>query len=85
MIELGHAPGARSVAIVWLLEELGLFYESQVSEPEPTTPKPFAQKTPTGTVPTIEDDPVTTFESGAIHEVRRILIDDFGRVSPSDD
>ena len=68
MITLYHAPWSRSVRIVWLLEELGLPYELRTAPIEPPTPKPFAQKTPTGKVPTIEDDGVTMFESGAILE-----------------
>ena len=68
MIKLYHAPLSRSVRVVWLLEEMGLPYELRAAPLEPTTPKPFAQKTPTGKVPTIEDDGVTMFESGAILE-----------------
>ncbi|HJM71660.1 MAG TPA: glutathione S-transferase, partial [Gammaproteobacteria bacterium] len=30
MIKLFHAPGSRSVRIIWLLEELGLDYELEV-------------------------------------------------------
>lgn len=51
-----------------MLEELGLPYELQSAPLEPTAPKPFAQKTPSGKVPTIEDEGVTIFESGAIVE-----------------
>jgi glutathione S-transferase len=68
MIKLYHAPLSRSVRVVWLLEEMGLPYELRAAPLEPTMPKPFAQKTPTGKVPTIEDDGVTMFESGAILE-----------------
>jgi glutathione S-transferase len=68
MIKLYHAPLSRSVRVVWLLEELGLPYELRSAPLEPPAPKPFAQKTPTGKVPTIEDDGVTMFESGAILE-----------------
>lgn len=68
MITLYHAPLSRSVRIVWLLEELALPYELRAAPLEPTVPKPFAQKTPTGKVPTIEDGDVTMFESGAILE-----------------
>ena len=68
MIRLYHAPLSRSVRVVWLLEELGLPYELRAAPLEPTVPKPFAQKTPTGKVPTIEDGDTTMFESGAILE-----------------
>jgi glutathione S-transferase len=53
---------------VWLLEELGLPYELRSVELAPPAPRPFAQKTPTGKVPTLEDAGVTMFESGAILE-----------------
>ena len=68
MIKLYHAPLSRSVRVLWLLEELGLPYELHAAPLEPPAPRPFAQKTPTGKVPTIEDDGVTIFESGAIVE-----------------
>ena len=68
MIKLYHAPWSRSVRVVWLLEELGLPYELQTAALEPPAPKPFAQKTPSGKVPTIEDEGITMFESGAILE-----------------
>lgn len=67
-MKLYHAPLSRSVRIVWLLEELGLPYELVSAPLEPTVPRPFAQKTPTGKVPTLEDDGVVMFESGAILE-----------------
>jgi glutathione S-transferase len=68
MIKLHHAPWSRSVRIVWLLEELGLPYELRSAPLEPPAPKPFAQKTPFGKVPAIEDDGIAMFESGAILE-----------------
>lgn len=68
MIKLYHAPWSRSVRVLWLLEELGLPYDLVSAPLEPTVPRPFAQKTPTGKVPTIEDEGVTFFESGAILE-----------------
>jgi len=68
VIKLYHATWSRSVRVLWLLEELGLPYELQSAPLEPPGPKPFAQKTPSGKVPTIEDDGVTMFESGAILE-----------------
>jgi glutathione S-transferase len=68
MLRLYHAPLSRSVRIVWLLEELGLPYELVAAPLEPPAQGPFAQKTPTGKVPTLEDDGVVMFESGAILE-----------------
>jgi glutathione S-transferase len=68
MIKLYHAPLSRSVRILWLLEELGLPYQLESSPLEPPAPRPFAQRTPSGKVPTIEDDGITIFESGAILE-----------------
>jgi len=68
VITLYHAPLSRSVRIVWLLEELGLPYELRAATLEPPAPRPFAQKTPSGKVPTIEDDGMAMFESGAILE-----------------
>jgi glutathione S-transferase len=68
VIKLYHAPLSRSVRVLWLLEELELPYDLQTAPLEPTEPRPFAQKTPTGKVPTLEDGEVTMFESGAILE-----------------
>jgi glutathione S-transferase len=68
VIKLYHAPLSRSVRIVWLFEELGIPYELQAAPLVPPAPRPFAQNTPTGKVPTIEDDGVAIFESGAILE-----------------
>ncbi|MGH0036332.1 MAG: glutathione S-transferase family protein [Myxococcota bacterium] len=68
MIILHHAPLSRSVRSLWLLEELGLPYELRTRALEPPGAKPFAQKTPTGKFPTLEDDGVVMFESGAILE-----------------
>jgi glutathione S-transferase len=68
VIKLYHAPLSRSVRVLWLLEELGLPYELHAAPLEPPAPKPFAQNTPSGKVPTVEDDGVTIFESGAIVE-----------------
>ena len=67
MIKLYHAPLTRSVRIYWLLEELGIPYELETvafQQPE----APFAQFTPFGKLPAIEDGEVRMFESGAILE-----------------
>ena len=70
MIKLYHAQLTRSVRILWLLEELGLPYElATVPFAPPTTGATgFAQATPLGKFPTIEDGELTMFESGAILE-----------------
>lgn len=70
MIKLYHAPRTRSVRIYWLLEELGLPYELEVVafKPPLAPAKPFAQDSPFGKVPALEDGDVRMFESGAILE-----------------
>jgi glutathione S-transferase len=70
MLKLYHSPRSRSVRIYWLLEELGVPYELEVVSFTPPLPpaKPFAQKSPFGKVPAIEDGDVTMIESGAILE-----------------
>jgi len=67
MLTLYHSPMARSARIYWLLEELGIPYELRRVEFVPPE-RPFAQATPTGKVPTLEDGDITLFESGAILE-----------------
>jgi glutathione S-transferase len=65
-LKLYHAPMTRSVRIVWLLEELGLPYE--IEKVEFVRPKSgtFAQNTPFGKLPVLEDGDTVIFESGAI-------------------
>jgi glutathione S-transferase len=69
MITLFHAPNSRSGTIVWLLEELGVPYETTIVDfrradgtgaVDPENPHPH------GKVPTIQDDGETVFESAAI-------------------
>jgi glutathione S-transferase len=67
MIKLYHAPFTRSVRIVWLLEELGVPYQLERVAFAPGK-LPFAQQSPYGKVPAIEDGDVRMFESGAILE-----------------
>ncbi len=67
MLRLYFAPRTRAVRVRWLLEELGLPYElERVEFVVPT--RMFAQATPVGKIPVLEDDGVTIFESGAILE-----------------
>ena len=68
MLKLYYAPRTRSARILWLLEELGLPYELERGEFVPPVKKFFAQQTPTGKYPTIEDGDVVMCESGAIVE-----------------
>ncbi|MBO6783333.1 MAG: glutathione S-transferase family protein [Alphaproteobacteria bacterium] len=69
-MKLYHAPGTRSVRIVWLLEELGLSYELELhklGDPAMRLPE-YLKIHPMGRVPALEDGDVTIFESGAIVE-----------------
>lgn len=66
MLRLYAAPRTRAVRIVWLLEELALPYELVRVEFQPTTSSFFIQQTPTGKIPTLEDNGVVMCESGAI-------------------
>jgi glutathione S-transferase len=68
MIKLYFAPRTRSVRILWLLEELELPYELERVDFQPPAKNFFAQRTPLGKLPTIEDDDVIMCESGAIVE-----------------
>lgn len=67
MIKLYHAPRSRSVRVRWLLEELGLPYELMLREYQPPA-RPFAQDSPLGKFPALEDGDVVMIESGAIIE-----------------
>ena len=75
MLRLYYAPRTRSVRIRWLLEELGEPYELERCEfrPQPTA---FAQSTPLGKFPVLEDDGVVFGESGAILEY---ILERYGR------
>jgi glutathione S-transferase len=68
MLKLYAAPRTRSLRVAWLLEELGADYEVVLSEFRPTRSEFFIQATPTGKFPTIDDDGLILFESGAIIE-----------------
>jgi glutathione S-transferase len=68
MLKLYAAPRTRAVRIVWLLEELGLPYQLEVVEFQPTTSSFFIQNTPTGKLPTLEDGAAVICESGAMVE-----------------
>ena len=68
MMKLYYAPLTRSIRVLWLLEELGLPYELERREFQPTSDRFFIQDTPTGKLPTLVDGDVTLCESGAILE-----------------
>lgn len=76
MIKLYHAPRTRSLRIVWLLEELGLPYTVERVEFAPQPDRLFAQNTPNGKVPVLEDGEVVMFESGAMVEY---LLERYGK------
>lgn len=67
-MKLHHVPGSRSCRVLWLLEELGLSYEIEqkaLADGSLRTPE-YLAKNPLGQVPTLEDDGVVFYESGAI-------------------
>ena len=68
MIVLYFAPRTRSIRVRWLLEELGLPYVLRRVTFKPPQEKVFAQDTPLGRLPVIEDGEMTMCESGAIIE-----------------
>lgn len=70
MITVHHSRRARSVRVIWLLEELGIPYQVQPLEfsyDARHTPAYLAMH-PLGQVPVIQDGELTLFESGAIVE-----------------
>ena len=84
MIRLYHSPRTRSARIYWLLEELGLPYDLTIVPFTPLVPpvRPFAQQSPFGKFPAIQDGEVTMFESGAILEY---ILEQYGqgRLAPA--
>ncbi|MFV0515483.1 MAG: glutathione S-transferase family protein [Jhaorihella sp.] len=67
-MKLYYAQNSRAVRVAWLLEELGLDYETiKFTLGEPAMREPgYLKLHPAGRVPTLEDGAVTIFESGAI-------------------
>ena len=57
MIKIFHAPGSRSVRIIWLLEELGLDYELEVLKRGEVN-EAFIEASPFSKLPTIIDGQV---------------------------
>lgn len=66
MLKLHFAPLTRSIRIRWLLEELSVPYELIYSTYNRDGSKGFAQDTPSGNYPYIEDGNISLSESGAI-------------------
>ncbi|MDZ7709368.1 MAG: glutathione S-transferase family protein [Roseovarius sp.] len=68
MIRLHHVPLARSLRVMWLLEELGLDYEVayySIRDGSMRTPE-FLALSPAGRVPVLEHEGKVWFESAAI-------------------
>src|ERR1700677_5156707 len=69
MVTLYHSPQTRSASIVWLLEELGVPYETRLVDwrrPDGSGAKDSANTHPHGNVPALTDGDQTVFESSAI-------------------
>lgn len=71
MIRLHHVPMARSLRVMWLLEELGLDYEVayySIRDGSLRSPE-FLALSPAGRVPVLEHQGDVWFESGAIMQL----------------
>jgi glutathione S-transferase len=67
MLKVFHTPTTRSLRVVWLLEELGLPYETvRLKFPPRLNDKSYLDINPSGTVPALADGGVTLTESMAI-------------------
>lgn len=82
MIKLYYAPRTRALRVLWLLEELGLPYVLERVPFVPPATRFFAQATPLGKLPAIEDGDVLMGESGAIVEYLLERYGD-GRLAPA--
>ena len=84
MLRIHHARRARSVRIIWTLEELGVHYEVVPVEFNRETLQSAAYKKlhPLGLVPVVEDGGRVMFESGAIVEYVLEEHDPEGRLAP---
>lgn len=80
MLKLYYAPRTRAVRIRWLFEELGLEHELVRLEFRPSYL--FAQATPLGKFPVLDDDGMVMGESGAILEYILERYGD-GRLAPA--
>ena len=73
MLKIWHAPGTRSLRVIWLCEELGITYQIErvdFSARYRASPE-FRALNPVGKVPVLAIDDFTMFESGAM--VQHIL------------
>ena len=77
MIRIFHAPGTRSIRVVWLCEELGLEYEVVAVDfsAEYRASPEWRRLNPVGKVPVLIDGDLTMFESGAMLQY---LLDRYG-------
>jgi len=82
MIRIYHAPGTRSVRVIWLCEELGVPYEIVPVDFSPAyrASAEWRKLNPVGKVPVMIDPdfpagPITMFESGAMVE---FVLDHYG-------
>jgi glutathione S-transferase len=84
MITVYHASKARSVRVLWLLEELRLPYvvETLTFTPDSLKGPGYLKVNPLGRVPAIRDGEVTMVESGAILEYLLERYGD-GRLAPA--
>lgn len=82
MIKLYHIPRSRSVRVAWLLEELGVPYETVTMTFGGLKKPEYLRIHPLGKVPAIQDGALTMFESGAIVEY---LLETYGngRLAPA--
>ena len=78
MLTIYHAPGTRSMRVIWLCHELGLPIEIEtipVTADFRASPE-WRQKSPTGKVPAMQDDALIMFESGAMVDY---ILDRYGQ------
>src|SRR5258708_7335758 len=84
MVKIHHSRRARSVRIIWLLEELGVSYElERIEFKRETLRSPeYLKLHPLGQIPVVQDGDLTMFESGAIVEY---LLEKYGegRLAPA--
>jgi len=78
MIRIYHAPGTRSIRVIWLCEELAIPYQIVIVDFSATyraSPE-WRRLNPVGKVPAMSDDDFTMFESGAMVEY---LLERYGK------
>jgi glutathione S-transferase len=84
MLKVHHARRARSVRVVWTLEELGVQYELVALKfsPEELSSPAYKKLHPLGLVPVIQEGDKTIFESGAIVQY---ILEEYGegRLAPA--